>query len=112
MGKAWSDSARTGREAAVDSCYTHEFLKVEGKKDSIVETKICLLFRAAAIMMKTGTVVTLKVAKFAADYHGLGSLLRDPTSEQHSGKCNMFTQEFLDDFVFFFRNPFQLLVTK
>lgn len=47
---------------------------------------MCLLFRAAAIMMKTGTVVTLKVAKFAAGYYGLGSLLREPTPEQHFGK--------------------------
>lgn len=68
-------------------------------KDLIVETKMCLLFRAVAIMMKTGTVVTLKVAKFAAGYHGLESLLPEPTSEQHLGKCNMFTHNFK---VFFF----------
>lgn len=50
-------------------------------------------------MMKTGTVVTLKVAKFAAGFHGLGSLLRQPTSELHSGKCNMFKNGSL--FLFF-----------
>lgn len=77
----------------------------------IVETKICLLFRAAAFMMKTGPVVTLKVAKFAAGYHGLGPLLHKPTSEQHSGKSNMITLDFLLCF-FFLINPFQLLVTK
>ncbi|XP_054470257.1 afadin [Anoplopoma fimbria] len=38
--------------------------------------------RAAAIMMQTGPVVTLQVAKFGANYHGLGALLTDPTSER------------------------------
>ncbi|XP_034531280.1 afadin [Notolabrus celidotus] len=41
--------------------------------------------RAAAIMMQTGPVVTLQVAKFGASYHGLGALLSDPTSEQTAG---------------------------
>ncbi|XP_035529456.1 afadin [Morone saxatilis] len=36
--------------------------------------------RAAAIMMQTGPVVTLQVAKFGASYHGLGCLLSEPTS--------------------------------
>lgn len=63
-------------------------------------------------MMKTGTVVTFKVAKFAAGYHGLGSLLQEATSETHSGKCNMFTRDFLvvDVVVLFLINPFQFLV--
>ncbi|XP_061651455.1 afadin [Phyllopteryx taeniolatus] len=34
--------------------------------------------RAAAIMMQTGPIVTLEVAKFGASYHGLGALLGDP----------------------------------
>ncbi|KAM8916829.1 afadin isoform 2-T2 [Spinachia spinachia] len=38
--------------------------------------------RAAAIMMQTGPVVTLQVAKFGARYHGLGALLSDPTPER------------------------------
>ncbi|XP_035850323.1 afadin isoform X2 [Sander lucioperca] len=41
--------------------------------------------RAAAIMMQTGPVVTLKVAKFGASYHGLGALLSEPTSERTTG---------------------------
>ncbi|CAJ1073289.1 afadin [Xyrichtys novacula] len=41
--------------------------------------------RAAAIMMQTGPVVTLQVAKFGASYHGLGALLSEPTSEQTAG---------------------------
>ncbi|XP_061700364.1 afadin [Syngnathoides biaculeatus] len=36
--------------------------------------------RAAAIMLQTGPVVTLKVAKFAASYHGLGVLLGVPAA--------------------------------
>ncbi|XP_074548590.1 afadin [Halichoeres trimaculatus] len=38
--------------------------------------------RAAAIMMQTGPVVTLQVAKFGASFHGLGALLSDPSLEQ------------------------------
>ncbi|KAM7403498.1 hypothetical protein PAMA_004114 [Pampus argenteus] len=34
--------------------------------------------RAAVIMMQTGSIVTLEVAKFAAHYHGLGPLLNEP----------------------------------
>ncbi|XP_047467284.1 afadin-like [Mugil cephalus] len=33
--------------------------------------------RAAAIMMQTGPIVTLEVAKFGASYHGLGALLSE-----------------------------------
>lgn len=74
----------------------------------IVQTKTLLLFRAAAIMMKTGTVVTLKVAKFAAGCHGLESLLSQHASELNSSKRNAFRHHF----VFFFLHPFQLFVTK
>ncbi|KAF3700919.1 Afadin Afadin adherens junction formation factor [Channa argus] len=38
--------------------------------------------RAAAIMMQTGPVVTLRVAKFGASYHGLGALLSEPAAER------------------------------
>ncbi len=37
-------------------------------------------------MMQTGPVVTLQVAKFGASYHGLGSLLSEPASQQTTGK--------------------------
>lgn len=37
-------------------------------------------------MMQTGPVVTLKVAKFGASYHGLGALLSEPTSERTTGE--------------------------
>uniref|UniRef100_A0A3Q3KSL7 Afadin, adherens junction formation factor a n=1 Tax=Mastacembelus armatus TaxID=205130 RepID=A0A3Q3KSL7_9TELE len=42
--------------------------------------------RAAAIMMQTGPVVTLLVAKFGASYHGLGALLSEPVPEWSTGK--------------------------
>nr|XP_020478520.1 afadin-like [Monopterus albus] len=41
--------------------------------------------RAAAIMMQTGPDVTLRVAKFAASYHGLGALLREPAPDGNTG---------------------------
>ncbi|XP_049918592.1 afadin isoform X3 [Epinephelus moara] len=41
--------------------------------------------RAAAIMMQTGPVVTLQVAKFGASYHGLGALLSEPTPDRTTG---------------------------
>ncbi|XP_044231429.1 afadin [Thunnus albacares] len=41
--------------------------------------------RAAAIMVQTGPVVTLQVAKFGASYHGLGALLNEPTPERTAG---------------------------
>ncbi|XP_037550755.1 afadin [Nematolebias whitei] len=37
--------------------------------------------RAAAILMQTGPIVTLQVAKFGASYHGLGALLNGPPSD-------------------------------
>ncbi|KAM9341599.1 afadin [Symphorus nematophorus] len=41
--------------------------------------------RAAAIMMQTGPVVTLQVAKFGASFHGLGALLSEAASERTTG---------------------------
>ncbi|KAM6917386.1 afadin [Lycodopsis pacificus] len=41
--------------------------------------------RAAAIMMQTGPVVTLQVAKLGASYHGLGALLTEPAAERTTG---------------------------
>ncbi|KAG7509781.1 afadin-like [Solea senegalensis] len=41
--------------------------------------------RAAAIMLQTGPVVTLQVAKFAANYHGLGTLLSEPAPDRNTG---------------------------
>ncbi|KAK2826588.1 hypothetical protein Q5P01_020802 [Channa striata] len=44
--------------------------------------------RAAAIMMQTGPVVTLQVAKFGASFHGLGALLSEATPPGPAGnKC-------------------------
>ncbi|XP_018537246.1 LOW QUALITY PROTEIN: afadin [Lates calcarifer] len=41
--------------------------------------------RAAAIMVQTGPVVTLQVAKFGASYHGLGALLSEAAPEKATG---------------------------
>ncbi|XP_077587862.1 afadin isoform X1 [Stigmatopora nigra] len=49
--------------------------------------------RAAAIMMQTGSIVTLQVAKFGASYHGLDALLDDPASSGTAGGVN--TREIL-----------------
>lgn len=38
-------------------------------------------------MMQTGPVVTLRVAKFGASYHGLGALLSESTSEKTAGRA-------------------------
>ncbi|KAM6912204.1 afadin [Xenentodon cancila] len=38
--------------------------------------------RAAAVLMRTGPVVTLQVAKFGASYHGLETLLSEQTPEK------------------------------
>ncbi|KAK5617643.1 hypothetical protein CRENBAI_002379 [Crenichthys baileyi] len=45
--------------------------------------------RAAAILMKTGPVVTLKVEKFAASYHGLLELLNEPPPENKTSKNHL-----------------------
>lgn len=42
--------------------------------------------RAAAIIGQTGPVVTLKVEKFGASYHGLGALLGEPAPERITGQ--------------------------
>lgn len=46
-------------------------------------------FRAAAIMMQTGPVVTLHVAKSGASYHGLEALMTPPAPENTSSKTQM-----------------------
>lgn len=38
--------------------------------------------------MQAGPAVTLQVEKFGASYHGLGSLLSEPSSEQTAGRHN------------------------
>lgn len=43
-------------------------------------TFVCLcVFRAAELMTRTGSVVTLEVAKQGAIYHGLATLLNQPS---------------------------------
>lgn len=39
-------------------------------------------------MMQTGPAVTLLVEKFGASYHGLESLLSEPSCEQTAGRHN------------------------
>ncbi|XP_038155484.1 afadin isoform X2 [Cyprinodon tularosa] len=45
--------------------------------------------RAAAIMMQTGPVVTLKVEKFAASFHGLWELLKETSPENRTSKNHL-----------------------
>ncbi|XP_068436318.1 afadin [Clinocottus analis] len=66
-----------GRLAAGD-----QLLSVDGQ--SVVDLS---QERAAAIMMQTGPVVTLQVAKFGASYHGLEALLSEQ-SEKTTGETS------------------------
>lgn len=45
-----------------------------------------LVFRAAELMTRTGSVVTLEVAKQGAIYHGLATLLNQPSPMMQRGK--------------------------
>lgn len=45
-----------------------------------------ILLRAAELMTRTGTVVTLEVAKQGAIYHGLATLLNQPSPMMQRGK--------------------------
>lgn len=47
--------------------------------------KMCL-YRAAELMTRTGSVVTLEVAKQGAIYHGLATLLSQPSPMMQRGK--------------------------
>jgi len=46
-----------------------------------------LYFRAAELMTRTGHTVTLKVAKQGAIYHGLATLLSQPSPIMQRGKA-------------------------
>ena len=48
-----------------------------------------MYFRAAELMTKTGQTVTLKVAKQGAIYHGLATLLSQPSPVMPRGKYRM-----------------------
>jgi len=43
------------------------------------------MFRAAELLIRSGNVVTLKVAKQAAHTHGLGMILDLPSPSQQEG---------------------------
>lgn len=47
------------------------------------------LFRAAELMTRTGSVVTLEIARQGAIYHGLATLLNQPSPMMQRGN-NMF----------------------
>lgn len=69
------------------------------------------VLRAAAIMMQTGPVVTLKVEKFAASYHGLWELLKETspenrTTNNHLGMGKFCTSTHIYYFCILFENVF------
>ena len=54
-----------------------------------------LLFRAADLLIHSGNVVTLKVAKQAALSHGLGMILDLPSPSQQEGKSMFSSRSWL-----------------
>lgn len=52
------------------------------------------LCRAAELMTRTGSVVTLEVAKQGAIYHGLATLLNQPSPMMQRGKKKKHTHKF------------------
>lgn len=52
----------------------------------IFSRDILCLYRAAELMTRTGSVVTLEVAKQGAIYHGLATLLNQPSPMMQRGK--------------------------
>ena len=56
-----------------DNCF-YKFTSKESFKDGI-----CVFCRAAELMVKSGADVTLRIAKQGAIYHGLATLLSQPT---------------------------------
>lgn len=53
-------------------------------------------------MMQTGPAVTLQVEKFGASYHGLGSLLSEPSSVQTTGRHNKLSLGVVGGWLFIF----------
>lgn len=45
------------------------------------------IFRAAEYMTRTGNLVNLEVARQGAIYHGLATLLNQPSPVMHRGEC-------------------------
>lgn len=56
-------------------------------------------------MMQTGPVVTLRVAKFGASYHGLASLLSQQNSGKYRIRRNTCSQDFFVCHFLFFVSP-------
>lgn len=71
---------RDGRLAAGD-----QLLSVDGQSLLGITQE-----KAAEFLQRTGSVVTLEVAKAGAVYHGLATLLQQPSPQPHRGKWNRF----------------------
>lgn len=73
-----------------------------GCKETWLSVSLCnlcspLLFRAAELMTRTGSVVTLEVAKQGAIYHGLATLLNQPSPMMARGERTHKKQDFIHD---------------
>lgn len=53
----------------------------------VINVCVFLSARAAELMTRTGSVVTLEVAKQGAIYHGLATLLNQPSPMMPRGKA-------------------------
>jgi len=51
----------------------------------------CCYYRAAEYLVRTGPTATLEVAKQGAIYHGLATLLQQPSPVMGRGKANHMT---------------------
>lgn len=61
---------------------------------------ILFFYRAAEYLVRTGPIVTLEVAKQGAIYHGLATLLSQPSPVMNRGMYLLFIIEYLNFFYF------------
>jgi len=66
-------------------------MSVEGRNNKKDKNIGCCYYRAAEYLVRTGPTATLEVAKQGAIYHGLATLLQQPSPVMGRGKANHMT---------------------